>query len=382
MSAPALRIPFHRPVPAPREDEYVLQALHGGARHGDGPFTRRCHERLAALAGCRALLTTSCTDALELAALLLDLRPGDEVILPSYTFVSTANAFVLRGAVPVFADVRADTMNIDPAQVEALVTPRTRAVAVVHYAGVACDLDAIGATCARHGLALVEDAAHALFSTWRGRPLGGIGDLGTLSFHDTKNLPCGEGGALLTRRDDLHRRAEIMREKGTNRAQFFRGEVDKYTWVEQGSSFLPSELNAAVIAAQLEEAGRIQARRAVIWAAYADGLRAWAAANRTALPVVPDGCGCSWHMFQLVLPSLAARQALIAHLRARGIGSVFHYVPLHGSPMGRTIGRAPLGCPVSEMLGDRLLRLPMWNGLSDADVADVLAAVTAFTCPD
>lgn len=383
MSAPVpLAIPFHKAVGAPREEEFVGQVLRSGARQGDGPFTRRCHERLRALTGAHALLTTSCTDALELAGLLLDLAPGDEVILPSYTFVSSANAFVLRGAVPVFADVCADTMNIDPAQVAALVTARTRAVVVVHYAGIACDLEAIGAICARHRLALVEDAAHALFSTWRGRALGTIGDLGTLSFHDTKNLPCGEGGALLTTRPDLHQRAEVMREKGTNRAQFFRGEVDKYTWVERGSSYLPSDVLAAVIAAQFEIATDIQARRAGLWAAYRSGLATWAAANGVALPTVPADCGPSHHMFQIVLPSLAARQGLIAHLRAQGIGSAFHYVPLHASPMGRQIGRAPLGCPVAEMLGDRLLRLPMWNGLTSVEVATVVAAVGTFTCRD
>jgi dTDP-4-amino-4,6-dideoxygalactose transaminase len=378
VSQPPLRIPFHRPVPAAREEEYVLQALRSGARQGDGPFTKRCHERLRALTGLPALLTTSCTDALELAALLLDLQPGDEVILPSYTFVSTANAFVLRGAVPVFADVCLETMNLDPVQVAQLVTPRTRAVVVVHYGGVACELEPLLALCAQHGLALVEDAAHALFGTWRGRPLGSIGDLGAFSFHDTKNLPCGEGGALVARSEALHCRAEIMREKGTNRAQFFRGEVDKYTWVERGSSYLLAEPMAAILAAQLEEADAIQARRARVWAAYRDGLADWAQATGTALPVVPPEAGSSWHLFQLVMPSLAARQGLIAHLRARGIGAVFHYVPLHSSPMGRSIGRAPLGCPVSELLGERLLRLPMWNGLSEADTADVLTAVTSF----
>jgi dTDP-4-amino-4,6-dideoxygalactose transaminase len=373
-------IPFNKPAMTGRELEYMQQALANGHISGDGAFSRRCHEALQAESGAaRVLLTTSCTHALEMAALLLDLRPGDEVICPAFTFVSTVNAVALRGARPVFVDIRADTLNLDERLVEAAITPRTRAILVVHYAGVACEMDAIVALARRHGLAVVEDNAHGLFGRYRGRPLGSFGALSTLSFHETKNLTCGEGGALVINDPGMVERAEILREKGTNRARFFRGQVDKYTWVDVGSSYLPSDLLAAYLWAQLEAKGRIQARRQAIWARYAAALAPWAAAAGVRLPVVPAHCEHPAHLFYLLLPSLEARQALIAHLKARQILAVFHYQPLHLSEMGVALGGRPGQCPVTEEVADRLVRLPFYLSLDDADQARVIDGVTAFT---
>jgi len=372
-------IPFNRPCFAGNEQEYIIQALASGKISGDGLFSRKCHALLERELGAdKALLTTSCTHALEMAALLLDMGPGDEVVLPTYTFVSTVNAFILRGATPVFADIRPDTLNLDETLLEGLITPRTRAVAAVHYAGVGCELDAILAVIRPRGVALVEDNAHGLFGSYKGRPLGSFGELATLSFHETKNFTCGEGGALLVNDPALSARAEIIREKGTNRASFFRGEVDKYTWVDQGSSYLPSEVLAAFLYAQLEKREAIQAGRRRIWERYRDGLADWAEANGVRLPVAPPHCGQSYHMFQLVLPSLDARQRLIGRLKDRSILAVFHYVPLHLSPMGQRFGGRQGMCPVAEDLSDRLLRLPFYNDL-DEDAQDrVIEAVLAF----
>jgi dTDP-4-amino-4,6-dideoxygalactose transaminase len=311
-----------------------------------------------------------------MTALLLDIKPGDEVIVPSFTFVSTVNAFVLRGAVPVFADIRPDTLNIDETRLEGLITPRTRAILVVHYAGVGCEMDAILALARRHHLAVVEDNAHGLFGRYRGRPLGTFGELATLSFHETKNVSCGEGGALLINEPAYGERAEIIREKGTNRAQFFRGQVDKYTWVDLGSSFLPSDLLAAFLLAQLESADLIQARRRRIWTAYQQELAPWAGREGVRLPVVPAHCEQPYHMFYLLLPSLAERQALIAHLKAQKIMSAFHYVPLHLSPMGLRFGGRPGMCPITEDVSDRLLRLPFYTDMTDGDQARVIAEIT------
>jgi len=357
-------IPFNRPYMTGLELEYIREAHENGHLSGDGPFTRRCHRRLATLTGAtQALLTHSCTAALEMAALLLELAPGDEVIMPSFTFVSTANAFVLRGAVPVFVDIRADTLNLDEALVEAAITPRTRAICVVHYAGVACEMDAIMAIAARHGLAVVEDAAQGIFSTYRGRPLGGIAPLAALSFHETKNIISGEGGALLVNDPRHAERAEIIREKGTNRSKFFRGQVDKYTWVDVGSSYLPGEIVAAFLAAQLEHADDINARRMALWQRY----HAWAApheaAGRLRRPVIPAHCTHNAHMYYLLLPSLRARTAFIDALRERGVNAVFHYIPLHSSPEGRRAGRAAGELPVTDHTSDVLVRMPMWVGL-------------------
>jgi dTDP-4-amino-4,6-dideoxygalactose transaminase len=375
----AFKIPFNRPGPVGAELRYLAEAAAGEHHSGDGPFTRRCQELLRRELGVElALLTTSCTHALEMAALLLDLAPGDEVIVPAFTFVSTVNAFVLRGARPVFADVRPDTLNLDEERLEDLITPRTRAVVVVHYAGVGCEMDAILALAARHGLAVVEDNAHGLFGSYRGRHLGTFGALATQSFHETKNFSCGEGGALLVNDPRYAGRAEILREKGTDRSRFFRGEVDKYTWVDVGSSYLPSDLLAAYLWGQLEERERIQRRRRRIWEAYREGLADWAAANDVALPTVPAHCAQAYHLFYLLLPAVERRQALIDHLKARSILSVFHYQPLHLAAMGRRFGGRPGDCPVTERVADTLLRLPFFNALGEDDQDEVIAAVRSF----
>lgn len=372
-------IPFNRPTFVGTEPEYIAQALTGGHLSGDGPFTRRCHTLLEGALGVRkALLTTSCTHALEMAALLLDIQPGDEVICPAFTFVSTINAFVLRGARPIFADVRPDTLNLDERQLEALITPRTRAIVPVHYAGVACEMDAIMEIAARHGIAVVEDNAHGLFGRYRGQPLGSFGVMATQSFHETKNFTCGEGGALLINAADYVERAEIIREKGTNRSRFFRGQVDKYSWVDVGSSYLPSELLAAHLFGQLEAREQIQATRRRVWDFYHDQLHGWAEEHGVQQPRVPAHCDQTYHLYYLLMPSLAARQALIAHLKARGIGSAFHYLPLHLSDMGRRFGGRAGDCPVTERSSDHLVRLPFHNALTEDDLARVIEGVTTF----
>jgi len=373
------RIPFNRPALVGRESEYLQQAISHRHLSGDGPFTRRCHALLAQDLGTPGvLLTTSCTHALEMTALVLDIRSGDEVIVPSFTFVSTANAFVLRGAVPVFADIRPDTLNIDEAQIEALITPRTRAIVVVHYAGVGCEMDSILAIAGRHGLPVIEDNAHGLFGRYKGRPLGALGTMATLSFHETKNVTCGEGGALVLNDRAYLSRAEIIREKGTERSRFFRGEVDKYTWVDVGSSYLPSEMLAAFLCAQLEASDQIQAHRRRCWLRYAETLGPWAASRGVRLPVVPPECEQPFHLFYLLMPSLEARTAFIAHLGQQNISAVFHYLPLHRSEIGRRIGRASADCPVTVDVSDRLVRLPLSAGLTDAEQDRVLDAVCAY----
>jgi dTDP-4-amino-4,6-dideoxygalactose transaminase len=372
-------IPFNRPCLSGNEYKYIAQAIANGHASGDGPFTRLCNQLLEQeLQVPKALLTTSCTHALEMAAILLNCGPGDEVILPSFTFVSTANAFVLRGARVVFADIRPDTMNLDEKQLEPLITSRTKAIVLVHYAGVACEMDTICAIAARHGIAVVEDNAHALFARYRGKFTGTFGCLATQSFHETKNVTCGEGGALLVNDPQLVERALIVREKGTNRSQFFRGQVDKYSWVDVGSSYLPSDLLAAFLFAQLEARHEIQKKRRRIWEWYRLHLQAWALENGVRLPVVPAECEQAYHMFYMVLPSLEFRQSLISHLKAQGILSVFHYVPLHSSEMGRKWSARETRCPVTEDVSLRLLRLPFYNDLTEAEQARVVAAVTAF----
>jgi len=333
-------------------------------------------ERL--LGAPRVLLTTSGTHALELIALLLDVRPEDEVIVPSFTFVSTANAFVLRGARPVFADIRPDTLNLDETQLERLITPRTKAIVVVHYAGVGCEMEAILEIARQHGVAVVEDNAHGLFGAYKGKPLGTFGALAALSFHETKNITCGEGGALIVNDPQYIERAEVIREKGTDRTRFFRGEVDMYTWIDIGSSYVLSDLLAAFLYAQLEAYERIQMKRRRIWEYYAEHLRDWAEAHGVRLPHVPPHCQQSYHMFYVLMPSLEERQALIAHLKARGISSAFHYHPLHLSAMGRRFGGRPGQCPVAEEVSGRLLRLPFYNSLTEEEQADVVAALKEF----
>lgn len=372
-------IPFNKPCLAGRELLYISQAILNGHAAGNGGFTMRCHSLLEQHLGVsRALLTTSCTHALEMASLLLGIRAGDEVIVPSFTFVSTVNAFVLHGATPVFADIRPDTLNIDDTALEGLITERTRAIVPVHYAGVGCEMDAICALAARRGIAVVEDNAHGLFARYRGQWLGTFGALATQSFHETKNISCGEGGALLVNDPAYRERAEILREKGTDRSRFFRGLVDKYTWVDVGSSYLPSDILAAYLYAQLEAWEWIQAKRRRIWERYATGLAEWAAERGVRLPVIPEDCEQSWHMFYMLLPDLASRQGLIAHLRERGILAVFHYQPLHLSDMGRRFGGRAGQCPVSESASDCLLRLPFYNDLSPEEQDRVIAAVCAF----
>lgn len=379
MMAASYRIPFNRPSFTEQDQASMAAALRSGHAAGDGPFTAKCHSLLEELLGVpRALLTTNCTHALEMSALLLDLAPGDEVIMPSFTFVSTANAFALRGAKPVFVDIRPDTLNIDEALIERHITSRTRAIVVVHYAGVGCEMNAILEIAARHGLAVVEDNAHGLFGRYRGQFLGTFGQLATQSFHETKNFTCGEGGALLINDDEYISTAEIIREKGTNRARFFRGQVDKYTWVGLGSSYLPADMLAALLLSQLETRERIQSARRNIFTWYEDNLADWASANAVGLPYIPAHCDQAYHMFYIILPSLAARQRLIAHLRERGILAVFHYVPLHLSEMGISLGGAPGDCPVTEDLSDRLLRLPFFNDLSNEDLAYVTESILAF----
>ena len=369
-------IPFNRPTLMGQELRYMAEAVARGHISGDGGFTKRCHELLERELGAPAvLLTTSGTHALELAALLLDLEPGDEVLIPDFTFVSTANAFALRGARPVFVDVRPDTLNIDERLIEERVGPRTRAVVPVHYSGIGCDMEAIGAIAARRGLALVEDNAHGLFARRSGRLLGTWGALAALSFHETKNFTCGEGGALVVNDPALVARAEVMREKGTDRKRFFRGEVDRYSWVDLGSSYLPSDLLAAFLLAQLEERSAVLAARRAVHERYAAGLADWAALQGVCLPTVPAVCEPSYHMFYLLMPDPAARAALIGHLEARDILAVFHYVPLHLSAMGRRWGGRVGDCPVTESVSDRLVRLPFYTSLSEADQRRVIEAV-------
>lgn len=372
-------VPFNRPAVVGEELRYLEECLLGGHWSGDGRFTRRCHEILETSVGVRkALLTTSCTHALEMAALLLDIMPGDEIIVPSFTFVSTINAFVLRGAQPVFVDIREDTLNVDERQLESLVTARTRAIIPVHYAGVACDMPAILTTASRHGLAVVEDNAHGLYGKLRGRQLGTFGAMATQSFHETKNFTCGEGGALLINDEALIERAEIVREKGTNRSKFFRGQIDKYGWVDLGSSYLPSELLAAMLCAQLEARASIQKRRNEIWNRYDSGLRSWATQNGVRTPTVPAECEQSFHMYYLIFPSLEARQRMMLELKGRGIGSAFHYLPLHASAMGLKHGGVRGQCPVSEKVSDRLLRLPFYVSMTDGEQEKVIQSVEAI----
>ena len=357
-------IPFNRPFMTGRETANILEAHAGGQLAGNGPFTRKCQQWLEQETSCsRALLTHSCTAALEMAALLIDLKPGDEVIMPSYTFVSTANAFVLRGAVPVFVDIRADTLNINEALIEDAITEKTRAIVVVHYAGVACEMDTIMDIAENHGLFVIEDAAQGLMSNYRGRTLGSIGHLAAVSFHETKNIISGEGGALLINDDRFSSRAEIIWEKGTNRSSFFRGEVDKYTWVDVGSSFLPGELIAAFLSAQLDQAQSITDRRLQIWQCYHEAFAGMEIAGKLRRPIIPDHCRHNAHMYYLLLAGPDERAKFIAQMKADSIHTVFHYVPLHQSPAGKRYCRSHGAMANTEALSERLLRLPLWPGL-------------------
>lgn len=377
--SPSLRVDFNRPTIVGKELEYIAEAIQNGHISGDGPFTKKCHALFEQELGVKkALLTTNCTHALEMMAILLDIQAGDEVIIPDFTFVSTVNAFVLRGAKPVFVDIRPDTLNLDETQLEAAITPRTKAMVPVHYAGVGCEMDPILEIANRHGVAVVEDNAHGLFGKYKGKFLGTLGAMASQSFHETKNFTSGEGGALLINHPAYVERAEIIREKGTNRSRFFRGQVDKYTWVDIGSSYLPSDILAAYLFAQLEQREKIQAHRKGLWHTYELALKDWAAQNGVTLPTIPAHTEQAYHMFYLLLPDLETRQRFIMTLREQGIYTVFHYLPLHLSDMGREFGGKPGDCPVTESISDRLVRLPFHNALSGTEQEQALEAILAF----
>lgn len=370
-------IPFNKPPYTGNEDVHVLAAMRSDKISGDGAYGHRCQKWFEERFSCnKTLLTPSCTQALEMAAILLDIQPGDEVIMPSYTFVSTANAFVLRGATIVFVDVRPDTMNIDEALIESAITERTRAIVPVHYAGVACEMDTIMAIAGRHGLLVVEDAAQGMMSTYKGKPLGTIGHMGAFSFHETKNYTSGgEGGLLLINDPQFVSRAEIIREKGTNRSQFFRGMVDKYTWIDVGSSYLPSELQAAYLYGQLEKADEINQARLSIWNRYYLALTPYAERGLIELPQLPGDCVANGHMFYLKASGLEQRTQILEMLRARGVGAVFHYIPLHSAPAGRSLGRLHGEDVHTTRESERLFRLPLWLAMTTEEVDEVIQAV-------
>jgi dTDP-4-amino-4,6-dideoxygalactose transaminase len=374
-----IHIPFNRPFLSGEEFEYIQQALNQMHISGNGPFTQKCQDWIENQLDCpKVLLTHSCTAALEMAAILLDIQPDDEVIVPSFTFVSTVNAFILRGARPVFVDIRPDTLNMDESLLEKLITSKTKAIVPVHYGGVGCEMDTILDIADRYGVAVVEDNAHGLFSRYKGKYLGTLGCLATQSFHETKNVTCGEGGALLINDPQYMERAEIIWEKGTNRNQFFRGQVNKYSWVDIGSSYLPSDILAAFLYAQLEALDVIQAKRQRIWEYYNEHLHTWAQEHGVQLPVIPDNCEQSYHLFYLLMPSLTQRQALIEHLKQHHISAVFHYLPLHLSAMGQKFGGKPGDCPVTEEVSDRLLRLPFYNDLSEGEQSRIVSTISEF----
>jgi len=375
------KIPFNRPSFLGNEQVYIAKAIANGHISGDGPFTKKCQQLIQEVLGVpKVLLTPSCTHALEMAALLLDLHPGDEIIVPSFTFVSTVNAFVLRQAKPVFIDIRADTLNLDENQLEGLVTSKTKAIVVVHYAGIGCEMDTVIDVCKRFNIPVIEDNALGLFGKYKGRYLGTFGCLATQSFHETKNFTCGEGGALLINDPKYIERAEIIREKGTNRSKFFRGQVDKYSWVDIGSSYLLSDISAAFLYAQLEFIEEIQNKRKQIWDYYYIQLKDWAAENAVQLPIVPSYCEQSYHMFYIVLPVKEQRQMLIEQLKTQGILAVFHYLPLHLSQMGRRFGGKQGDCPVTEEVSEKILRLPLYNSININDQDRVIETILNFKC--
>ncbi len=375
-----MSIPFNKPFSVGTEIDYLNQCFVNEHLAGDGPFTKKCEAMLEKILGGteKVFLTTSCTHALEMTALLLDVQMHDEVIVPSFTFPSTANAFVLRGAVPIFADVRPDTLNIDETKIERLISPLTKAIVVVHYAGIACEMDAILDIAARYNLAVIEDNAHGLFGKYKGKPLGTLGSMATQSFHETKNLSCGEGGALVINDKKFVERAEYVREKGTNRSRHFRGEIDKYSWIDIGSSYVMSELLAAFLYAQLEASEQIQTRRREIWRRYEQGLRDWAKENNVKLPFVPAHCEPAYHLFYMVLPSFEERNGMIDYLKRENINSIFHYQPLHLSKMGRSFGGRVGDCPVTEDSSNNLLRLPFYNGYTAEEQNYVIQTIKEF----
>lgn len=366
-------VPFNKPYMTGKELDYIAEAHSNGKLAGDGPFTTKCHHWLEEQTGAlKALLTHSCTAALEMAALLLELKPGDEVIMPSYTFVSTANAFVLRGAIPVFVDIRPDTLNIDESKIEAAITKRTRAIVPVHYAGVSCEMDVIMGIAKRHNLAVIEDAAQGLMASYKDKPLGGIGDFGTISFHETKNVISGEGGALLVNNPRYAEQSEIIREKGTDRGRFFRGEVDKYTWQNVGSSYLPGELVAAFLWAQFEEAVSITEQRLTIWDTYHDALEPLEQIGVLQRPVIPGGCRHNAHMYYVLIQDGVSRSHVLNTMKQAGINAIFHYIPLHDSPAGKRFGKVSGDLSNTVELSQRIIRLPLWVGLADESLQKVV----------
>ncbi len=374
-----IQIPFNKPYFSGNEISYIQEAVNKAHLSGDGEFTKKCNAFLEKLTSApKAMLTTSCTHALEISALLLDLEPGDEFILPSFTFVSTANAFALRGAKPVFVDINPDTLNINEDLIEEKITSRTKAILPVHYAGVGCEMEAISHIAERHSLTVVEDNAQGLFGSYKGTPLGTFGNTSALSFHETKNIQCGEGGALIINDKKLIERAEVIREKGTNRSRFFRGQVDKYSWVDLGSSYLPSEILAAFLWAQFEKSNEIQKKRAHIWQKYEDGLKDWGEKNNVRLPHVPDHCEQPYHLFYLILPTFEHQQALIRHLKQGGIQAVFHYLPLHLSEVGVRFGGKAGDCPVTETTAERLVRLPLYCDLTERQQDLIISQIQEF----
>ena len=378
-----MRIPFNKTYISGNDLINIQQAFANGVVAGDGAFTTKCQALLERELGVKkALLTTSCTHALEISAILLDLQAGDEVILPSYTFVSTATAFVLHGATPIFADVKPDSFNIDESQLEQLITPKTKAIVVVHYAGVACEMNTVMAIASKHNLVVIEDNAHGLFGKYKGKYLGTIGDMATQSFHETKNISCGEGGALLINNPKFIERAEIIRQKGTNRDKFLRGQVDKYTWVDLGSSYVLSDILAAVLFSQLENKNVIQQKRHYIWQYYLTRLQEWANNNSISLPTIPAICEQTYHMFYLVMPALEIRTQFIQYLKQHGITAVFHYQPLHSSSMGIKLGGGKFSCPITKLAADRLVRLPFFNDIQPDELKFVADTVCKFTPND
>ena len=374
-----MRIPFNRYQIQGNEIKYIKEAIASGHISGDGKFTNKCNSYFEKLLGVKkCLLTTSCTDALEMAALLIGLKPGDEIIVPSFTFVSTINAFVLHGAKPIFIDIRSDTLNLDETQLEKLITHKTKAIVPVHYAGVGCEMNTIMDIANHYKIPVVEDNAHGLFGKYKGKYLGTFGTFSTQSFHETKNISCGEGGSLNINDSKYITRAEIIREKGTNRSRFFRGMVDKYTWVDIGSSFLPSDILAAILYAQLEQHDKTQANRKMIWEYYNENLKDWAHKNSVGLPNIPENCDQAYHMFYLIMSSHKQRSALIEHLKENDIMAVFHYLPLHLSDMGEKFGYKIGEFPVTEKMSEYLIRLPFFNDISENDLLTVVDTVNKF----
>lgn len=360
-----MNIPFNKPCLTGKELRYIKDAVNSGKISGDGFFTEKCHKLLEGrFSAKKILLTTSCTDALEMAAILINLCSGDEVIVPSYTFVSTVNAFVLRGAVPVFVDIREDTLNIDENKIEDKITPKTKAIFPVHYAGIGCEMDSIMKIAKKHRLSVIEDAAQGIDAKYKGKYLGTIGDIGAYSFHETKNYICGEGGAIVLNDERFIKRAEIIREKGTNRSQFFRGEIDKYTWIDMGSSYLPSDILAAFLYAQIESMDKIKRKRKAIFEFYYNNLKEFQDKGDLRLPVIPDNCIPNYHMFYLLLPSESKRNKLMGYLKKSGVMAIFHYLPLHSSYMGKRFFQSNTHLAVTEKISGRILRLPFYNNLS------------------